>query len=60
MATSSIGQIVVLDDDMADRMIESMQTANDRPFGQPTGMFEVASDDDVKRWIAALERKKKQ
>ncbi|MDR1015420.1 MAG: hypothetical protein LBL86_10665 [Coriobacteriales bacterium] len=37
MATASFGQIVVLDDDMADRIIESNKTANDRPFGGPAG-----------------------
>lgn len=49
MATSSIGQIVVLDDEMADRMIESMKTANDRPFGQSTGFFKHGTEEDAKR-----------
>jgi hypothetical protein len=39
VATSSFGQIVVLDDDMADRIIESNKTANDYPFGEPTGFL---------------------
>ena len=46
MATSSFGQIVVLDDDMADRIIESNKTANDHPFGQPTGLFKKATEED--------------
>jgi hypothetical protein len=56
MATSSIGQIVVLGDAMADRIIESTTTAQDRPFGKRSGFFSGASDEDVKRWVATLER----
>ena len=58
MATSSIGQIVVLDDDMADRLIESMRTANDKPFGQPTGLFKQATEEDYIRFAEALKQKK--
>ena len=54
MATSSFGQIVVLDDDMADRIIESNKTANDHPFGQPTGFFKHATDDDVRRMVKLI------
>jgi hypothetical protein len=61
VATSSIGQIVVLDDDMADRMIESMETANDRPFGQPTGLFKHGTEEDARRlmesWQQAASKK---
>ena len=57
MATSSIGQIVVLDNEMAERMIESMESANDRPFGQPTGFFREATEEETKQWIQALSRK---
>jgi hypothetical protein len=57
VATSSIGQIVVLDDEMADRMIESMETANDKPFGQPTGLFKHATEDDYIRLAAASKKK---
>lgn len=53
MATSSIGQIVVLDNDMADRMIESMKTANDKPFGRPTGLFKHATEEDTRRLLEA-------
>jgi hypothetical protein len=49
VATSSIGQIVVLDNDMADRIIESTKTANDRPFGQPTGLFKHGTKEDAQR-----------
>lgn len=56
MATSSIGQIVVLDDEMADRMIESMKTANDKPFGQPTGFFKHADEEDVKEILEVWRR----
>ena len=56
MATSSIGQIVVLDNEMADRMIESMETADDRPFGQPTGFFRGATEEETRRWIKALSK----
>jgi hypothetical protein len=51
VATSSIGQIVVLDDEMADRMIESMKTANDKPFGQPTGQFGHPSEEEIKQMV---------
>jgi hypothetical protein len=54
VATSSIGQIVVLDDDMADRIIESTKTANDRPFGEPTGFFKQATREDTKRLVELL------
>jgi len=54
MATSSIGQIVVLDDEMADRIIESLETVDNRPFGQPTGFFREATEDETKQWIQAL------
>jgi hypothetical protein len=58
MATSSFGQIVVLDDDMADRIIQSMETASDRSFGQPTGFFKQATDEDTKRLVDILNREK--
>jgi hypothetical protein len=58
VATSSFGQIVVLDDDMADRIIESNKTANDYPFGQKTGFFREATDEEIKRW-AELSKKAK-
>jgi hypothetical protein len=58
MATSSFGQIVVLDDDMADRIIESNKTANDYPFGQPTGFFQQATEEDYIRLAEASKRKK--
>ncbi|MDR1183316.1 MAG: hypothetical protein LBK67_00795 [Coriobacteriales bacterium] len=51
MATSSFGQIVVLDDDMADRIIESNKTANDYPFGQGSPLFRRATKKDVQRII---------
>lgn len=54
MATSSFGQIVVLDDDMADRIIESNKTANDYPFGEPTGFFKQATEDDVEELLVRL------
>jgi predicted nucleic acid-binding protein len=38
VATSSFGQIVTLDDDMTDCIIESNETANDRPFGQGSAL----------------------
>jgi hypothetical protein len=49
MATSSFGQIVVLDDDMADRIIESNKTANDYPFGQGSDLFKEATETDIRR-----------
>jgi hypothetical protein len=58
MATSSFHEIVVLDDDMADRIIESMKTANDIPFGKPTGFFREATEEDYIRFAEASKRKK--
>jgi hypothetical protein len=56
MATSSFGQIVVLDDDMADRIIESNKTANDCPFGQGSPLFKEATDEDIERFIERMKR----
>jgi hypothetical protein len=56
MATSSFGQIVVLDDDMADRIIESNKTANDHPFGQPTGFFKHGTEEDARRLMERMRR----
>jgi hypothetical protein len=50
MATASFGQIVVLDDDMAERIIESNKTANDFPFGQGSSLFREVTDEEVVRW----------
>ena len=58
MATSSFGQIVVLDDKMADRIIESNKTANDQPFGDPTGFFKQATDEDIRRLAEKINRGK--
>jgi hypothetical protein len=58
MATSSFGQIVVLDDDMADRIIESNKTANDCPFGQGSSLFREATKEEISRW-AELSKKAK-
>ncbi|MDR1185458.1 MAG: hypothetical protein LBK67_11780 [Coriobacteriales bacterium] len=58
MATSSFGQIVVLDDDMADRIIESNKTANDKPFGKGSDLFRPATKEETERWVKALNRKK--
>jgi hypothetical protein len=56
MATASFGQIVVLDDDKADRIIESNKTANDRPFGQGSPLFKEATDEDIRRFIERMKR----
>jgi HEPN domain-containing protein len=56
VATSSFGQIVVLDDDMADRIIESNKTANDYPFGEPTGFFKHGTKEDAKRLVERMKR----
>jgi hypothetical protein len=56
VATASIGQIVHLDDDMADRIIESLKTANDRPFGQGSKTIRPATDEDMKRIAEATKR----
>jgi hypothetical protein len=58
MATSSFGQIVVLDDDMADRIIESNKTTNDHPFGQGSPLFSEATEEDYRRFAEASNRKK--
>jgi hypothetical protein len=58
MATSSFGQIVVLDDDMADRIIESNKTANDHPFGQGSPLFREATKEEVSRWVELSKRAK--
>jgi hypothetical protein len=58
VATSSFGQIVVLDDDMADRIIESSKTADNHPFGQGSSLFREATSEETSRWIKALSRKK--
>jgi hypothetical protein len=60
MATSSFGQIVVLDDDMADRIIESNETANDYPFGQQTGFFKHATEEDTRRLVELINNSGKQ
>jgi hypothetical protein len=57
MATASFGQIVVLDDDMADRIIESNKTANDRPFGRGSDLFRPATKEETERMVKALSRK---
>jgi hypothetical protein len=56
MATSSFGQIVVLDDDMADRIIESNKTANDHPFGQGSPLFKEATKEDTERLLERMRR----
>jgi hypothetical protein len=57
MATSSFGQIVVLDDDMADRIIESNKTANDHPFGEPTGFFKHGTEEDARRFVERMKKR---
>jgi hypothetical protein len=59
VATSSFGQIVVLDDDMADRIIESNKTANDHPFGEPTGFFHQATEEETKKLVERMRRASK-
>jgi hypothetical protein len=54
MATASFGQIAVLDDDMANRIIESNKTANDFPFGQGSDLFREATPEETERWMKAL------
>jgi hypothetical protein len=49
MATASFFEIVKLDDDMADRIIESNKTANDRPFGQGSPLFKEGTREDAER-----------
>jgi len=56
MATASFGQIVVLDDDMADRIIESSKTANDHPFGEPTGLFKEATKEDIEKIFEQIQQ----
>jgi hypothetical protein len=56
MATSSFGQIVVLDDDMADRIIESNKTANNHPFGQGSGLFKEATEEDTRKILESWKR----
>jgi hypothetical protein len=56
MATASFGQIVVLDDDMADRIIESNKTANDFPFGQGSDLFEEATEADIRRMASLISK----
>jgi hypothetical protein len=57
MATSSFGQIVVLDDDMADRIIESNKTANDHPFGQGSPLFSEVTEEDYRHFAEASNRR---
>ncbi|MDR1014087.1 MAG: hypothetical protein LBL86_03800 [Coriobacteriales bacterium] len=54
MATSSFGQIVVLDDDMADRIIESNRTANTLSFGKGSDLFRPATKEETERIVVAL------
>jgi hypothetical protein len=56
MATSSFGQIVVLDDDMADRIIESNKTVNDHPFGQGSALFKEATEEDTRKILESWKR----
>ena len=58
MATASFGQIVVLDDDMADRIIESNKTANDFPFGQGSDLFKEATPEDTRRLVELINKGK--
>jgi hypothetical protein len=43
---------------MADRIIESNKTANDRPFGQGSPLFREATKEEVSRWIELSKKAK--
>ena len=54
MATESIGRMVILDEDMADRMIEQIEEFDKNP--PKPNMFEIKWADS-KKIAAALEKK---
>jgi hypothetical protein len=44
---------------MADRIIESNKTANDRPFGQGSPLFKEATKEDTKKLVERIRRASK-